>query len=78
MYDELTVTQMEFIMKMLIILASIVALTACSSSPKNPETAPRRMAQTTKVTDAIVSKLRETRGSLEIEFDTLIVTGKRG
>ena len=69
MYDELTITQMEFIMKMLIILASIIALTACSSSPKNPETALHRVMQTTKATDAIVSKLRETRGLLEIEFD---------
>lgn len=56
-------------MKLIIVLASAIAMAACSSPPKNPETIPQRVSQSAKATTALVAKLQEANSSIEIEFD---------
>lgn len=53
----------------LILAASILALSACSSSPKYPETAPTRVEQSTKAIQTLTAELQTSGGALQIKFD---------
>mgnify|MGYP001766627218 CR=1 FL=1 len=53
----------------LILAASILTLSACSSSPKYPETAPAQVEQSTKAIQALTTELQTSGGALQIKFD---------
>lgn len=50
-------------------VACALALTACSSSPKYPETAPARVEQATKASQVLVTELQTSGGAIQIKFD---------
>lgn len=52
-----------------ICVASILALAACSSPPKYPETAPARVEQASKAVQTLVTELQTSGGALQIKFD---------
>lgn len=50
-------------------LACALALAACSSPPKHPDTAPARVEQATKAAQTLVTDLQTNGGALQIKFD---------